>query len=109
MGSAALEALLKRDRYVVLAALLALTALAWSYLLWLAGNMTMPSSGMTMPEMALRFILCNDDVHTIIPGMRKVRNVDSNMATGDGKKLPEALRLKLKNHRWDRKTTEWSQ
>jgi len=66
-------------------------------------------SGMTMPEMALRFILCNDDVHTIIPGMRKVRNVDSNMATGDGKKLPEALRLKLKNHRWDRKTTEWSQ
>jgi len=53
MGSAALEALLKRDRYVVLAALLALTGLAWSYLLWLAGNMTMPSSGMTMPEMAM--------------------------------------------------------
>jgi predicted metal-binding membrane protein len=36
MAGAALESLLRRDRYVVLAALLALTGLAWSYLLWLA-------------------------------------------------------------------------
>jgi len=62
----------------------------------------------TLPELALRFILTNPTVSTIIPGMRKVKNVDSNMATGDGKKLPEALRLKVKGHRWDRKTTEWS-
>ena len=66
-------------------------------------------SGMTMAEMALRFILCNDDVHTIIPGMRKVRNVEANVAVSDGKKLGEALRLKLKDHRWDRATTKWSQ
>lgn len=66
-------------------------------------------SGMTMAEMALRFILCNEDVHTIIPGMRKVRNVEANIAVSDGEKLGEALRLKLKNHRWDRTTTEWSQ
>ncbi|HEY9048205.1 MAG TPA: aldo/keto reductase [Ohtaekwangia sp.] len=66
-------------------------------------------AGMTMAEMALRFILCNDDVHTIIPGMRKVRNVEANVGTSDGKKLQEALRLKLKNHRWDRTPTEWSQ
>ncbi|HEY3401955.1 MAG TPA: aldo/keto reductase [Ohtaekwangia sp.] len=66
-------------------------------------------AGMTMAEMALRFILCNDDVHTIIPGMRKVRNVQANIATSDGKKLEESLRLKLKNHRWDRTPTEWSQ
>ncbi len=46
--------------------------------------------GMTMPELALRFILGNDDVHTIIPGMRKVRNVEANMASSDGKKLAEA-------------------
>ncbi len=38
-------------------------------------------SGMTMAEMALRFILANDDVHTIIPGMRKVRNVEANIGT----------------------------
>lgn len=65
--------------------------------------------GMTMAEMALRFILINDDVHTIIPGMRKVRNVKSNIATSDGRKLEKALELKLKNHRWDRTPTEWSQ
>jgi aryl-alcohol dehydrogenase-like predicted oxidoreductase len=64
---------------------------------------------MTMAEMALRFILCNDDVHTIIPGMRKVRNVEANIATSDGKKLDKALEQKLKNHRWDRTPTEWSQ
>lgn len=66
-------------------------------------------AGMTMPEMALRFILCNNDVHTIIPGMRKIRNVEMNIATSDGKKLNEGLRLKLKAHRWDRKPTKWSQ
>jgi aryl-alcohol dehydrogenase-like predicted oxidoreductase len=64
---------------------------------------------MTLPDMALRFILCNDDVHTIIPGMRKVKNVEANISASDGKKLPEALRLQLKGHRWDRKVTEWSQ
>jgi aryl-alcohol dehydrogenase-like predicted oxidoreductase len=66
-------------------------------------------AGMTMPEMALRFILSNDDVHTIIPGMRKMKNVTSNMSSSDGKKLDQALCSKLKTHRWDRKPTKWSQ
>lgn len=66
-------------------------------------------AGMTMAEMALRFILCNNDVHTIIPGMRKVRNVNANIGTSDGKRLAESLHKKLKDHRWDRTPTEWSQ
>jgi aryl-alcohol dehydrogenase-like predicted oxidoreductase len=66
-------------------------------------------SGMTMAEMALRFILCNDDVHTIIPGMRTVSHTESNIGTSDGKKLNEDLLLKLKGHRWDRTPTDWSQ
>jgi aryl-alcohol dehydrogenase-like predicted oxidoreductase len=66
-------------------------------------------SGMTMAEMALRFILCNDNVHTIIPGMRKLKNVEANIATSDGVRLKETLHLKLKSHRWDRTPTEWSQ
>jgi aryl-alcohol dehydrogenase-like predicted oxidoreductase len=66
-------------------------------------------AGMTMADLALRFILCNDAVHTIIPGMRKIRNVEANIATSDGKKLTDALRLKLKSQRWDRTPTEWSQ
>jgi aryl-alcohol dehydrogenase-like predicted oxidoreductase len=66
-------------------------------------------AGMTMAEMALRFILCNDNVHTIIPGMRKVRNVEANISTSDGQRLEKSLALKLKDHRWDRTPTEWSQ
>jgi predicted metal-binding membrane protein len=51
MSDAGLEALLRRDGYVVLAALLALTALAWSYLIWLSGHMAM--SDMAMAGMAM--------------------------------------------------------
>jgi aryl-alcohol dehydrogenase-like predicted oxidoreductase len=65
--------------------------------------------GMTMPEMALRFILANDDVHTIIPGMRKLKNVEANTRASDGKKLDHSLINKLKQHRWDRTPTAWSQ
>lgn len=66
-------------------------------------------SGMSMPEMALRFILCNDDVHTIIPGMRQVRHVEANIAASDGQRLPAGLQAALKQHRWDREPTGWSQ
>lgn len=65
--------------------------------------------GMTMPELALRFILSNPDVSTTIPGMRKVRNVEANMASSDGKGLPKPLLQALKQHRWDRQPTQWSQ
>jgi aryl-alcohol dehydrogenase-like predicted oxidoreductase len=64
---------------------------------------------MTMPEMALRFILCNDDVHTIIPGMRKIRHVEANIKSSDGKRLDSLLHQDLKVHRWDRTPTKWSQ
>ncbi len=64
---------------------------------------------MTMAEMALRFILMNEDVSTTIPGMRKAKNVLANTATSDGKPLNEELFNELKNHRWDRKPTSWSQ
>lgn len=66
-------------------------------------------AGMSMPEMAMRFILSNPDVHTVIPGMRKVRHVESNIAASDGKGLEAGLLMQLKNHRWDRRPTEWSQ
>jgi len=66
-------------------------------------------AGMSMPEMALRFILSNPDIATTIPGMRKIRNVEANMASSDGKGLPADLLKQLKAHRWDRTPTEWSQ
>ncbi|MFC4097565.1 aldo/keto reductase [Euzebyella saccharophila] len=65
--------------------------------------------GMTMAEMALRFILENKTVSTTIPGMRKQRNVLANTATSDGTPLPSELVQELKKHRWDRVPTSWSQ
>ena len=65
--------------------------------------------GMTMPEMALRFILNNPDVATIIPGMRKVKHVESNVGASDKGPLPAELHAKLRPHRWDRKPKKWSQ
>jgi aryl-alcohol dehydrogenase-like predicted oxidoreductase len=65
--------------------------------------------GMTMAEMALRFILNEPVVSTIIPGMRKRKHVEANIATSDTGPLEEPLMVELKKHRWDREPTEWSQ
>jgi aryl-alcohol dehydrogenase-like predicted oxidoreductase len=66
-------------------------------------------AGMTMAEMALRFILSNPDVSTIIPGMRKAQNVEANVVAGDAGPLDPELVAELKKHRWDREPTDWSQ
>jgi aryl-alcohol dehydrogenase-like predicted oxidoreductase len=66
-------------------------------------------SEMTMPEMALRFILSNPHVSTVIPGMRKSRYVEANVAASEAGPLPEELLRKLRAHRWERQPTEWSQ
>jgi aryl-alcohol dehydrogenase-like predicted oxidoreductase len=66
-------------------------------------------AGSTLPEMALRFILNNPDVSTIIPGMRKLRNVEANLAASDKGPLPAPLHTQLRAHRWDRTPTKWSQ
>jgi aryl-alcohol dehydrogenase-like predicted oxidoreductase len=57
----------------------------------------------------LRFILGNPDVATIIPGMRKRRNVEANVATSAMGPLPAAIQKQLGTHRWDRNPTSWSQ
>jgi aryl-alcohol dehydrogenase-like predicted oxidoreductase len=67
------------------------------------------TKGMSMAEMALRFITMNKTVSTVIPGMRKERNVLANVATSDGKGLLAELYQELKKHRWDRTPTVWSQ
>ncbi|HKZ86198.1 MAG TPA: aldo/keto reductase [Anaerolineae bacterium] len=69
---------------------------------------TIPS-GKTMPEMALRFILSNPDVSTVIPGMRKIKYVESNIACSDAGGLAPELIQQLRAHRWDRKPAWWSQ
>lgn len=59
-------------------------------------------AGMTLPQMALRYILSHPAVSTVIPGMRRLGHVESNMAVGDGAGLPAALCEQLKSYRWDR-------
>jgi len=63
----------------------------------------------TLPELALRFILTNPIVSTIIPGMRKRSHVEANIATSDAGALPPELFQQLKQYRWVRKPTPWSQ
>ena len=66
-------------------------------------------SKMTMPELALRWILAEPAVSTIIPGMRKLNHVEANLASSDGRTLEPVLMEQLKAHRWDRTPTDWSQ
>ncbi|GCE23874.1 aldo/keto reductase [Dictyobacter kobayashii] len=55
-----------------------------------------------LAETALRYVLSNPAVSTIIPGMRSVRNAERNTAIGDGKGLPPEKVKKLKKYRWVR-------
>jgi aryl-alcohol dehydrogenase-like predicted oxidoreductase len=57
---------------------------------------------MTLPEMALRFILADERVSTVIPGMRKTRHVEANLAASEKGGLSGELLEELKNHRWVR-------
>jgi aryl-alcohol dehydrogenase-like predicted oxidoreductase len=66
------------------------------------------SAKLTMPELALRFILTNPTVSTIIPGMRKLSHVETNIAASDAGPLPDELYQQLKAHRWVRKPAPWS-
>jgi aryl-alcohol dehydrogenase-like predicted oxidoreductase len=67
------------------------------------------AAGLSLPEMALRFILSDARVSTIIPGMRKRANVEANIAASDRGPLPADLHASLRAHRWVRKPTPWSQ
>jgi aryl-alcohol dehydrogenase-like predicted oxidoreductase len=67
---------------------------------------TIVPAGMTMPELVLRHILHHPAVATVIPGMRKLRNVEQNLGVSGKPPLPEALVAELRKHRWER-TVDW--
>ena len=56
----------------------------------------------TVPELDLRYVLSFDQILTVIPGMRKIQNVEANVAVSDGRTLSEGLLHELKNHAWER-------
>ena len=65
-------------------------------------------SGLTLPEMALRFILAAPEVSTMIVGMRKPRHVKENLSVSHKGRLDPKLQSELKKHRWDRRPAPWS-
>lgn len=65
--------------------------------------------GESMAQLALRFILSNADVSTVIPGMRRSAHLGANVAAADAGPLPAEVLAALRGHRWDRSPTAWSQ
>jgi len=53
-------------------------------------------------ELALRFAISFDVVTSVIPGMRKLKNLESNLAIIEKGPLPAELILELQNHSWKR-------
>ena len=56
----------------------------------------------TLPELALRFCLSHEAVSTVIPGMRKPKNVEANTAVSDGRRLSPGTLEALRAHAWER-------
>lgn len=63
---------------------------------------------MSLPEMALRFVLSNWVVSTTIIGMRNLAHLQEDVSVSDGVGLSAELIEKLRPHRWDRKVAPWS-
>ena len=59
-------------------------------------------AGMSLAEMALRFVISNPDVTTVIPGMRRVTSVRGNVDAERAGALDPTLMRILRAHRWDR-------
>ncbi|MBI3678855.1 MAG: aldo/keto reductase [Acidobacteria bacterium] len=56
----------------------------------------------TLPEIALRYCISHPAVSTVIPGMRKARNAESNCRVSDSGPLdPEIIRV-LRRHVWNK-------
>ncbi len=63
--------------------------------------------GMLLPEAAIRFILSQPAVSTMIVGMRKAEHVKQNLAFSDAGPLDAKLLQDLKKHRWVRQLGSW--
>jgi aryl-alcohol dehydrogenase-like predicted oxidoreductase len=53
-------------------------------------------------EVALRYVLSQQAVSTVIAGMRSVRNVERNATVSDGRGLSSGQRAVLAKHRWEK-------
>ncbi len=56
----------------------------------------------SLPEIALQFCMSQSAVSTVIPGMRRLRNVESNLGVSGRGPLSSETLAKLKRHAWDK-------
>ena len=56
----------------------------------------------TVSALALKFVLSHPAVSTVIPGMRKVKNVEANCAVSGGTVLSPEILTRLSTHAWTR-------
>lgn len=56
----------------------------------------------SLAEKALRFCISHPAVTTVIPGMRKIRNVEANCGVSELGPLDQITLKKLKNHAWNK-------
>jgi aryl-alcohol dehydrogenase-like predicted oxidoreductase len=59
-----------------------------------------PDDNYTMADVALRFVLAQGAVSTVIPGIRTVAQAEANTAAAELPPLSEALLAKLREHAW---------
>jgi aryl-alcohol dehydrogenase-like predicted oxidoreductase len=64
---------------------------------------TAVGAGRSLPDAALRFVLARPEVSVVIPGMRSVAHVESNLASGDGTPIDAPRLAAMREHRWDRR------
>ena len=57
-------------------------------------------TGLTLPQVALLFVLDQHAVSTVIPGMRNVNYVLENTAVSDMQPLPDDIIIRLRKHNW---------
>jgi aryl-alcohol dehydrogenase-like predicted oxidoreductase len=61
----------------------------------------------TLAELALRFCVSRPEVATVIPGMRRIEHLRSNLVAGDGRGLSPDLLARLAEHAWEKNWYEW--
>ena len=57
-------------------------------------------TGLTLPEVALKFALANPAVSTVIPGIRNSQQAEANTGASDLPDLSDEILLKLRDHAW---------
>jgi aryl-alcohol dehydrogenase-like predicted oxidoreductase len=63
-------------------------------------------AGLSLPALALRFVLSHPAVTTTIPGMRRSAHVEQNLRCSESGPLEAAILQALRAHRWDRTPDE---